>query len=110
MSDTINFRSPKTLGCSVASSAIIQSLREKFQKSEIIVYTKTPDLFIGLTEIDKLVDLNNEIRPANYDVDLEDYLDVTKPQSTEPFRHLIDHMFEISEKQLESQLPGRLNR
>jgi hypothetical protein len=108
--NTINFRSPKTLGCSVASSVIIQSLKEKFPESKIAVYTKMPDLFIGLTEMDELIDLNKEKELTHYDVDLENYLETKKPQLSKPLRHLIEHMFEETEEQLSSLVTNSLNR
>jgi hypothetical protein len=40
---TITLRTPKTLGCTVVSTVLTQSLRNAFPDVELIVYTKFPD-------------------------------------------------------------------
>lgn len=96
----IEFRSPKTLGCTVASTAPLQSLRESFPDSEIIVYSKFPDLFMGLAEVSNTKDLNKKKGRVPYDIDLENYLDERQPQVNKPLRHLLEHMFEIMQEKL----------
>lgn len=103
MADTINIRLSDTFGCNVASTVVLQSLRDKFPKHKINVYTKYPDLILGLKEVDNIMDLNKQ-NLENYDVDFEDYLRTRKPQESTPLRHLIIHMMEIAESQLKIKL------
>lgn len=100
----ITVRTPETLGCTVLSTVLLQSLRSTFQGSEIIVYTKFPDLFQGFTHVTKIVDLTAEPNLDSYDIDLEGYVEERKPQTSLPRRHLIEHTFEIAEERLGTKL------
>lgn len=105
--DEINIRLYDTFGCTVVSTVLVQSLWNKFPKNIINVYTKNPDLILGLKEIDKIIDAG-KYELDKYDIDLTDYLKIRKPQKNKPFRHLSDHMFEVAEEQLGGKLKGRL--
>lgn len=69
MRDILTVRTPKTLGCTLVSTALVQSLRETFKNRRIDIYTGFPDLLIGLKEADRIIDLENEALPK-YDIDL----------------------------------------
>lgn len=103
----ITFRTPKTLGCAVISTAVLQSLIKFLPDDQFAVYTEAPDLFDGLEGIDLVLDIFQE-NLSNYDIDLSDYLKIYTPQTNIPLRHLKEHLFEITEKQL--QLNKQLNR
>lgn len=103
----ITFRTPKTLGCAVISTAVLQSLRNFFPDDRFVVYTEAPDLFDGLEEIDQVLDISQD-NFSNYNIDLSDYLKIYTPQTNMPLRHLKEHLFEVTEKQL--QINKQLNR
>jgi hypothetical protein len=99
MAETIKVKLFDTLGCSVASTALIYSLKDKFQDKEIEIYTKFPELFEGIKGIQaKLASTN-----VKFDVDLSNYLD-RRPHNNIPFRPLYVHMIEIAEEQLNVKL------
>ena len=104
----INVRLSDTYGCNVESTAVLQSIKNKFPKSKINVYTKYPELVIGLKEVNKVINLNKSSLDK-YDVDFKDYLKIRKPQELKPFRHLIKHMTEIAESQLKVKLKREFN-
>lgn len=103
--DQVTVRTPKTLGCTVASTALIQSLRAAFPDGRLLVYTEYPDLFEGLLDADTIIDLSVGQELDAYDVDLKDYVQLRNPQTNEPKRHLIEHAFEIAEESLGVTLP-----
>jgi ADP-heptose:LPS heptosyltransferase len=103
----ITLRTPKTLGCSVATTALMQSLHNKFPNSRIVLYTRYPELFENLTEINSVINLNAQEGLSSYDIDLENYLDDRHPQTSLPRRHLMEHIFEIAEEKFEK---GSLER
>ena len=105
----LNIRLYDTFGCTIVATVLIQSLRIKFPKTKIIVYTKNPDLIKGLKEVDKIINVNLHSL-KKYDIDLTNYLGIRKPQKNFPLRHLSEHMFEMAEEQLGNKLKGRLRR
>ena len=87
-----------SLGCTVLSSCVFQSLKEKFPDSKIIAYSKFPSLLLGLEEIDDLINSNhNQLK--KYDINLEHYLS-EKPHNSKPFQHLSWHMIKSAENQI----------
>jgi ADP-heptose:LPS heptosyltransferase len=108
--ELLTFRTPKTFGCTVASTVILQSIRKKFPKIRIVVYTQTPDLILGLKEVNEIVDINEQSGLLNYHVDLENFLATQKPQLIKPYRHLTEHMFEVAEQQLGQRISKPLER
>ena len=107
--NSINLRTPKTFGCSIVATILIQSLRERFPDIKINIYTEAPDLFQGLEEINDVFDVNTNDLEV-YDINLKDYVEETNPQNSLPLRHLSDHIFEVAEKQLDNKLETLLNR
>ncbi len=100
MKKEISIRTPKTFGCTTVSTAVLQSLRQKFSDAQINVYSEAPDLIEGLAGINKIVNLSANPSQFTYDIDLCHYLEVRKPQTSKPLRHLKEHMFEMTEEQL----------
>jgi len=101
--ETLKIRLPNVLGCTVISTAVLQSLREKFPASRIEAYTRFPDLLEGLKEVDGVLDPDNK-KDDTYDIDLENYSQKRKPATSMPLRHLHIHMIEIAEESLGCKL------
>lgn len=97
-----------TLGCTVLSTALFQSLRREFPDSEIVAYSEFPDLLAGFQEIDDIID-SNDNSSEEYDIDLRGYLS-DRPHNHEPFKHLYIHMINHAERQLVDGLSGELRR
>jgi ADP-heptose:LPS heptosyltransferase len=98
----ISVRTFDSLGCTVAATAVLRSLRKAVPRKRIIVYTKSPDFFIGLPEIAVRAP-KKELK--HYDVDLRGYL-ASRPHNSQPYRQLYNHMIEIAEKALSLKLPS----
>ena len=78
----LNIRLPKTLGCAVASTALIQSLKEKFSSTTLNIYTEHPSLIYNLEEADII---RKPKTGFSYNVDLKDYVSEYKPSTSKPF-------------------------
>jgi ADP-heptose:LPS heptosyltransferase len=105
----LSVRLPNTLGCTVISTVLLQSLGRVFNKAEINVFTPFPDLVEGLDEVSYIF-YTDEHGSNQYDIDLATFLEVCRPQQSKPYRHLSEHIFETAEKQLGSKLKQRLPR
>ena len=103
MVTSIKIRTPESLGCTLISTILYQSLREKFKETKIIVYTLFPDLLLGLNEIDEVINLY-EVDESEIDIDLKGYLKDKTPQKNKPLRSLSEHIFEIAEGKLKEKL------
>ena len=97
----------ETLGCNVAATAFLKSLRQKFPHSRIQVYTKYPDLIKGSKSVNDVFYLNKK-KLKRYNVNFWNYLKKRKPQEWKPLRHLITHMKEIAESDLNIKLKENL--
>lgn len=89
-----------SLGCNVASTALIYSLKDKFPNAEIEIITKFPELFenIGGIKINNLEEGN-----IKFEVDLRNYLE-RRPNNNKPYRPLYIHILEVAEEQLSVKL------
>lgn len=106
--EKINVKVFDTLGCTVMATVLFQSLKDNFPNSEIIAYSKFPDLLDGLEEINKAID-SNVHNLEKYDIDLRNYLS-KRPHNFKPFQHLAVHMIEHAEEQLKDRLSGNLRK
>ena len=104
MTKNITMRLYDTLGCTVISTALIQSIRAFLPASCIDVYTKNPELLIGLSEVNNIYNASQHQRD-HYDIDLTDYLVKRDPQNSQPYRHLLEHQIEIAEEQMNIRIP-----
>ncbi len=91
------------LGCTVIASAPLQSLKKRFPRTRLDVYTKYPDLLENLPDINRIYDTEKK-ESASYDVDLRNYLHKRNVGKNKPFRHLYIHMIELAEEQLGTRL------
>jgi ADP-heptose:LPS heptosyltransferase len=98
--EEIRVRTFDSLGCTVLSTALFQSLKAKFPDSQIYAYSKFPQLLDGLDELD---DVREPDSSVSYHVNLENYLS-NRPHCSEPYRHLSVHMIELAERQLSENL------
>jgi ADP-heptose:LPS heptosyltransferase len=103
MNGNITIRTPKTLGCTLIASSLIQSLYSKFKDKNLEVYTPFPDLLRGLNNSIDLFDLKNK-ELKEYDIDLWNYVREKDVQGNLPYRHLVSHLFEIAEDFLGEKL------
>jgi hypothetical protein len=94
----LKLRTFDSIGCSVAATAVIYSLKDKFPKINLEVHTKYPELFKEIKNIN-LEEENN----TNFDIDLRGYLK-RRPHNTKPYRPIYIHMLETAEEQLSTKL------
>ncbi|MEI2604256.1 hypothetical protein V8O11_10635 [Erwinia aphidicola] len=98
----ISIRLANSLGCSVAGTAVVHSIYEKFKGENISVYTKFPGLLSGIEGID-VVTAVTELDDF-FDVDLRKYTE-RRPHNSFPYRPSFYHMLEMAEEQLKCTLP-----
>lgn len=96
-----------TLGCSILSTAVLQSIRN-YTNKDIEVYTPFPELFEHLPNITTHHQPESDEDQCEYDIDLREYLGdyIYKAKDNEAFRerHILQHMFDVTEKQLQISL------
>lgn len=97
----VRLRTPDSLGCSVAGSAVIHSLRASFPEANINVVSKFPELFQGIKGI--TIEAALAASSESYDVDLRRYT-ARRPHNTAPYRPSYLHMIEMAEEQLSARL------
>lgn len=94
----VNVKLFDSLGCTLLSTALFQSLKDEIPDIRITAYSRFPDLLSGLEEVDEVVDSATH-SIEDYDIDLTNYLS-RRPHNSEPFRHLTFHMIKHAEEQL----------
>jgi hypothetical protein len=99
----LHIRLPKTLGCTIASTAVLQSLKGMYPFSKITAYTDTPDLIMNLECIDKKQSAADFIQNKT-NIDWYNYLEEHTVLGEPSGRHLIDYMYEIAENSIGSTL------
>ncbi|MEK6833103.1 MAG: hypothetical protein AABY32_03575 [Nanoarchaeota archaeon] len=98
----LTLRTFDSLGCSVAATSVINSLKDKFPNLDLEVYTKYPDLFIDIKGI-KIKDISKKDYNIKFDIDLRDYIK-TRPHNSIPYKPIYVHMLELAEKNLSIKL------
>lgn len=98
---SIIMRLPDSMGCTVASTAVIKSVIEQYKNEDIKVITPFPDLLIGFKCIEIIN--SNECGIDIFDVDLREYTK-RRPHNSLPFRSSYIHMIEMAENQINDQL------
>lgn len=91
---TLSIRLPDSMGCTVASTAVLTSLREEYGR--VIAVTPFPFLLRGLRELD-IATL--EEHKWDCDVDLRTYT-ARRPHNSLPHRPSYVHMTEMAREQL----------
>ncbi|MEK7579287.1 MAG: hypothetical protein AAB460_02020 [Patescibacteria group bacterium] len=99
----LHIRLPKMLGDTVASTAVLKTLRGTFPDKKLIVYTHVPDLVQGLDSVDEIHPSKSFVT-TDRSVDLLNFLEERDPLNAKPYRHLIDHMYEVTEDSLRTTL------
>lgn len=98
----LSIRCFDSIGCTVASTAVIYSLKDGFPRAKLEVHTKYPELFKGIERI--IIKTANNKNKINFDIDLSIIYEKRRPHNTKPYRPLYIHMIEIAEKQLSAKL------
>ncbi|EMQ2878879.1 hypothetical protein V9N52_004226 [Vibrio navarrensis] len=96
--ETVSIRLPDTLGCSVASTAVVAGLLHEYDM--ITVVTPFPWLLQGFSGVD-IVEAKPSSPPCN--IDLRHYT-ARRPHNTPPYRPSYIHMLEMAEAQLDIKL------
>ncbi|MFA7209047.1 MAG: class I SAM-dependent methyltransferase [Parcubacteria group bacterium] len=110
----LTIRTPKTMGCSLISTIVFQSLKQAFPDLKITVLTKFPELFQNNKYVNNIeVDNNNQTK-SSADVDLFDYLrkrNLYDDNVTYPVEHLAIHQLAEAEAQIriKTKLPKDIN-
>lgn len=99
----ISIRLANSLGCSVAGTAIIHSVKSLYPHKKINVITKTPSLLEGIKRIN-IIQISSDNEENIYDIDLRKYT-ARRPHNNKPYRPSYIHMFEMAEEQLKIKLP-----
>ena len=98
----ITIRTVDSLGCAVAGSAVIHSLRKKFSCADIVVVTPFVSLFYGIPGI--VIIHSDEYPHRKFHVDLRNYTK-RRPHSSVPRRPSYVHMHQMAIEQIGEELP-----
>lgn len=101
---TRSLRLANSLGCSIAGTAVIHAMVEKYGAKNVRVTTKFPSLLEGIDHI--IVDLAQDDHDEVFDVDLREYT-ARRPHNLAPYRSSYVHMLEMAESQMATSLPHR---